>query len=71
MGRRRPVSPLSRVEPLQPSPYRRCQWLEGEPRDRRFCGRPTVRDPGGRRSSWCAEHYDRCHDLETPKGLLP
>ena len=34
------------------SGYKTCQWLHGCPKDRHFCGKPTV---GG--SSWCEEHY--------------
>jgi hypothetical protein len=36
-------------------PARTCQWLDGEPRDRNFCGEPS--QPG---SSYCAEHHARC-----------
>lgn len=32
-----------------------CQWLEGEPRERNFCGDAT--QPG---SSYCATHHARC-----------
>lgn len=32
-----------------------CQWLDGEPRERRFCGRPR-RD----QSSYCDDHHQRC-----------
>lgn len=36
------------------SGFKTCQWIEGNPKDRNFCGKPTV---GG--SSWCEEHYAR------------
>lgn len=36
-------------------PARTCQFLEGDPAERGFCGKPTAR------GSYCAEHYDRCH----------
>lgn len=29
-----------------------CQWLEGAPSDRNFCGKPALP-----RSSWCEEHH--------------
>ena len=32
-----------------------CQWLEGEPRERRFCGAPTQE-----RSSYCDHHHSIC-----------
>lgn len=66
--RRRP-EPVVRSEPppqLGASPWRRCQWIEGDARDRRFCGAPTVPDLAGRRSSWCAEHYRRAHAQPRP-----
>jgi len=34
---------------------RTCQFIEGEPRDRNFCGKPV--QPG---SSYCPEHHARC-----------
>ncbi|MGI9485453.1 MAG: GcrA family cell cycle regulator [Geminicoccaceae bacterium] len=32
-----------------------CQWLDGEPRERRFCG-----DPVREGSSFCDDHHQRC-----------
>ncbi len=34
---------------------RTCQWIEGEPRDRGFCGEPV--QPG---SSYCPKHHAIC-----------
>ena len=42
----------------QLSNVRHCQWLDGEPRERRFCGKPTKFG-----SSYCAEHDARCHPI--------
>ncbi len=38
-----------------------CTWLEGEPRDRLFCG--AVLQPG---SSYCPEHHARCFIKTNP-----
>lgn len=35
-------------------PARTCQWMDGEPRERRFCGASSVDG-----SSWCARHKER------------
>lgn len=32
-----------------------CQWIEGEPRERNFCGKPAKAG-----SSYCEEHHKRC-----------
>lgn len=32
-----------------------CQWLDGEPRERQFCGAPRLED-----SSYCEAHHARC-----------
>ncbi len=32
-----------------------CQWLDGEPRQRQFCGAPTMDG-----SSYCETHHARC-----------
>lgn len=37
------------------APFTTCQWLEGEPKERNFCGDPSV--PG---KSYCARHAARC-----------
>lgn len=57
--RRQKVVRFTRLNP----PVRRvgwqpktCQWIHGDPRDRDFCGKPTL--PG---SSYCREHYERCY----------
>jgi len=34
-----------------------CQYLHGEPVERRFCGAPTVQGRATESGSWCAEHY--------------
>lgn len=36
--------------------HKECQWLEGEPRKRKFCCQPTIRQ-----SSWCQHHYGRVY----------
>jgi hypothetical protein len=41
-------------------PHTTCQWLEGEPRVRDFCGAPTTRHKDGKRSSYCRGHHRRC-----------
>lgn len=38
------------------APFSTCQWIEGEPRDRQFCGAPTQS-----RSSYCPTHHARCY----------
>lgn len=40
-----------------------CQWLEGEPRQRNFCGRPVVAA-----SAWCGEHHARVYVPGTAMG---
>lgn len=40
-----------RAFPDMGSPHKTCQWLDGEPRERRFCGEPAVKG-----QSWCAHH---------------
>ena len=40
----------------QPAP-RACQWLEGEPRERDFCGAPVIAS-----ASYCEAHYRRSID---------
>lgn len=39
-----------------------CQWLEGEPADRDFCGRPAFAQ-----SDWCLEHYLRVYKTKPVK----
>lgn len=34
--------------------YRTCQWLEGEAKERNFCGELVIEG-----KSWCPEHYKR------------
>lgn len=36
--------------------FSRCQWVEGEPKERDFCGKPVK--PG---SSYCEHHHARCY----------
>jgi GcrA cell cycle regulator len=36
------------------SPDRTCQWLEGNPKEFNWCGKPTTR-------VYCQEHHDRCY----------
>ena len=41
------------VDENEPRPeHNCCQWLDGDPKHRRFCGKPTHNN-----SSWCEEHY--------------
>jgi hypothetical protein len=44
-----------------------CQWIDGEPKGRSFCGAPTVCNERGIRSSWCREHFDRVFMPDIPK----
>lgn len=44
---------LSR-RPVVPA-FTTCQWIEGEPRARVFCGAPSVQG-----KSYCLEHAKRC-----------
>ncbi len=37
--------------------FRRCQWLDGEPRERAFCGNATLPE-----SAYCAEHHGRVYN---------
>lgn len=32
-----------------------CQWIDGEPAERVFCGQPLWS------GAWCIEHYQRVH----------
>lgn len=34
--------------------HRKCQWINGEAKDRDFCGKPVIGQ-----TSWCAHHYAR------------
>lgn len=45
--------------PTSPGFEATCQWIEGEPIDRDFCGAP-VTHRNGVRSSYCEEHHERC-----------
>lgn len=36
--------------------HEECQWIDGEPRKRKFCCKPTIRN-----SSWCDHHYRRVY----------
>lgn len=49
---------LGAIRPMviSDSPFRFCQWIEGEPRDREFCGKPTYA-----RTSWCRAHLARIY----------
>ncbi len=44
------------------SPFKTCQFLDGEPRSRRFCGEPTFNF-----SSYCEEHFAVCYRPEPRK----
>lgn len=44
-----------------PVPHRGCQWIEGEPKDRQFCGKKTVNRANGDPSPWCADHLARVY----------
>lgn len=44
--------------------FKRCQYMHGDARDRKFCGKPVVEG-----TSWCAEHYPQVFDLERMKKL--
>lgn len=41
-----------------------CQFLEGEPHDRNFCGQPTK--PG---SPYCPEHHRICYRKPTESEM--
>lgn len=62
-GRRETVPTTAVVFSYRPDPPppKTCQWLDGDPADRRFCGRPVTEHPDGSRSSYCAEHHSRCY----------
>lgn len=58
--RRRPAGALPNtvlgINPgFQAPAPRTCQWIEGEPRDREFCGEPARAG-----SSYCEAHHRRC-----------
>jgi GcrA cell cycle regulator len=48
------------------SPYRKCQYLHGEPKRRNFCGKPTMLG-----KSWCELHYIACHEKQKPTEQKP
>ena len=57
LGLERPEKPADEPEPivrrsLEHGPVNGCQWLDGEPRERKFCGAPTVQG-----SSFCDHHH--------------
>lgn len=43
-----------------PGRVKTCQWIEGEPRGRDFCGAPVL---GG--SPYCEAHHRRCYRVLT------
>lgn len=43
-----------------------CQWLEGDPKDRNFCGRPVKK---GAKYPWCEEHHARVYQKPTAKQV--
>lgn len=57
---RKPVSEKKRVrfEPVVENVRGTCQYIEGEPADRNFCGAPAVRDTGIPHAApvWCEKH---------------
>ena len=57
-GRYPSLSPLAETRPPAT-----CQWIEGEPRERAFCGAPVK--PG---SSYCEEHHALCWRPAAEKG---
>lgn len=49
------------------NPPKTCQWINGEGRDRDFCGKPVTKRANGSPSSYCQEHHDRCYVLDNKK----
>jgi hypothetical protein len=45
-------APLSHPLPTSQAVFRTCQWLEGEPSELNWCGKPVA----WRGCAWCAEH---------------
>lgn len=50
--RRKPI-----IIPTDPGRPGGCQFINGEPAKRDFCGKPTVQGSKVESGSWCAEHY--------------
>jgi hypothetical protein len=65
-GRRLRRKPLLVGRPFDRSPFPECQFIRGEPRDRGFCGAPTLEMKDGRRSSYCPRHHARCWETQQP-----
>lgn len=54
--------PRFEASPTQQSAGRGCLFIEGEPKDRNFCGAPAVRTGSG---SWCARHVPVVYERTT------
>lgn len=70
-GRRTGRKPLLVGRPPDRSPFPACQFIRGEPRDREFCGAPTLEMKDGRRSSYCPRHHARCWETQQPTRRTP